>query len=144
MNTVDLMRQYSEILKEDISPFNYDEFTQAYMEAMLWSETDDNGDPFDANYDVSDFSEEALAQIRIDAAHFQQAAKLDEIDTFDFVDSTVQEMAGHDFWLTRAGHGSGFWDGEWEDDDGNRLTELSEKFGEQYIYIGEDGELYLQ
>lgn len=140
MNTVDLMRQYSEILKEDISPFNYDEFTRAYMEAMLWAETDENGDQFDSNYDVSDFSEEALAQIRIDSEHFQREAGLSRIQNIE----NVQELAGHDFWLTRAGHGSGFWDGDWSEPYGAELTELSEKFGEQYIYIGDDGELYLQ
>jgi len=140
MNNVDVMRQYAEILKEKMSPYNYDEFTQAYMEAMLWSETDDNGDPYDSNYDVSDFSEEALAQIRIDADHFQKAANLDRIQNIE----NVQELAGHDFWLTRAGHGSGFWDGDWSEPYGAELTELSEKFGEQYIYIGDDGELYLQ
>ncbi len=140
MNNVDVMRQYAEILKEKMSPYNYDEFTQAYMEAMLWSETDDNGNPYDSNYDVSDFSEEALAQIRIDADHFQKAANLDRIQNIE----NVQELAGHDFWLTRAGHGSGFWDGDWSEPYGAELTELSEKFGEQYIYIGDDGELYLQ
>ena len=25
----------------------------------------------------------------------------------------VDEYAGHDFWLTRNGHGAGFWDGDW-------------------------------
>jgi len=146
MNDVDLMRKYSEILEGTVEltelagPHSYDEFTRAYMEAMLWAEIDDNGDSFDSNYDMTDFSEEALAQIRIDAEHFQKAANLDKIKSV----KNVYEFAGHDFWLTRAGHGSGFWDGDWPEPHGTLLTDLSKKFGEQYIYVGDDGELYIQ
>ncbi len=148
MNDVDQMRKYAEILNESVdlnelvSPLEYDEFTRAYMEAMLWAESDDNGDSFSSNYDVTDFSEEALATIRTDCAHFQEAANLSTIDETDMQD--VEVMAGHDFWLTRVGHGSGFWDGDWPESLGAELTELSEKFGEQYIYAGDDGELYIQ
>ena len=144
MNTVDLMRQYAEILNEEIaSPYEYDEFTQAYMEAMLWSEQDDNGDSLDSNYDFSDFAEETLAQIKMDCDLFQKHANLDGVDNFDFVDSTVGVSAGHDFWLTRVGHVAGFWDGDWPEPYGDQLTELSEKFGHQDIYVGDDGELYI-
>jgi hypothetical protein len=51
------------------------------------------------------------------------------------------EKAGHNFWLTREGHGSGFWD-EDMDEVGERLTELSEKFGEGGLYVGDDGKVY--
>ena len=142
MNTVDLMRKYSEILTEDIN--SLDEFTEGYIEAMLWAETDDNGDPFDHTYSAGDIHEESMAQIRIDCDHFQKAANLSGVDSHTFADTTVDTMAGHDFWLTRAGHGSGFWDGDWPEPYGDALTELSKKFGEQYIYVGDDGELHVQ
>jgi hypothetical protein len=48
--------------------------------------------------------------------------------------------AGHDFWLTRNGHGAGFWDGEWYKEVGERLTKASKAFGEVNIYVG-DGDL---
>lgn len=35
-------------------------------------------------------------------------------------------MAGHDLWLTRNGHGAGFWDGDWRDHD--VLCNVSEQF----------------
>ena len=140
MNTVDLMRKYSEILKESVNAHEQDEFTLAYMEALLWSETDDNGASLDSKYSISDFAGETLAQIIIDCTHFQREANLDQIQGVE----NVQESAGHDFWLTRAGHGAGFWDGDWPEPFDILLTNLSEKFGEQDIYVGDDGELYLQ
>lgn len=49
--------------------------------------------------------------------------------------------AGHDFWLTRVGHGAGFWDGDWPIH-GDALTEICKKFGEVDLYVGDDGKIY--
>jgi hypothetical protein len=51
--------------------------------------------------------------------------------------------AGHDFWLTRNGHGAGFWDGDWPEPFATSLTHASKAFGECYFYFGDDGKLYL-
>ena len=37
-------------------------------------------------------------------------------------------QAGHDFWLTRNGHGAGFWDGDWPKY-GEMFTKISKGFG---------------
>jgi hypothetical protein len=53
------------------------------------------------------------------------------------------EHTGHDFWLTRNGHGTGFWDRDELDDKlGRLLTEASEEFGETWIFKGDDGRIY--
>lgn len=39
------------------------------------------------------------------------------------------EQAGHDFHLTRNHHGAGFWDGDWADDVGKRLTDVAHIYG---------------
>ena len=51
------------------------------------------------------------------------------------------ELAGHDFWLTRNHHGSGFWD---EDigDVGRKLSETASSYGECNLYIGDDKRIY--
>ena len=36
----------------------------------------------------------------------------------------------HDFFLTRNGHGAGFWDGDYEK--GDELTEIAKSFGDDY------------
>ena len=50
------------------------------------------------------------------------------------------EALGHDFWLTRNGHGAGFWDrglGEL----GDRLTGLAKPYGTVDLYITDDGKV---
>jgi hypothetical protein len=115
-----------------------DRFTSAFIEAALWSSTDNSDDsggrPLDANYGVEDFAPETLASIVADCKAFQEA-HADDI-------GSELERAGHDFWLTRNGHGAGFWDGDWEDDIGAKLTEASHGFGSVDLYIGDDGLIY--
>ena len=59
------------------------------------------------------------------------------------------ERAGHDFWLTRNGHGAGFWDGDWSEDYmgtevGELLTEASRPYGDVYVHKGDDGLTYIE
>lgn len=59
---------------------------------------------------------------------------------------TDMERAGHDLWLTRNRHGTGFWDRVYGDDLdkdlGERLTEAAHKIGERHLYLGDDGVVY--
>jgi hypothetical protein len=48
--------------------------------------------------------------------------------------------AGHDFHLTRNGHGAGFWDGDWKEL-GDRLTEAAKVYGSCEVHSFSDGEL---
>ncbi len=87
-----------------------DEMLEAYIECALWSsvsfsgEEDDNGTPFDEI--DAELSEECHNQFDEDCANF--LAYCEETgtthDDWDF------SQLGHDFWLTRNGHGAGFWD----------------------------------
>jgi hypothetical protein len=54
----------------------------------------------------------------------------------------VGERAGHDVWLTRNGHGCGFWDGDWSEPAATRLTKASKKFGEFNLLVGDDGKIH--
>ena len=49
---------------------------------------------------------------------------------------------GHDFMLTRNGHGAGFWD-RGLGDLGDRLTAAAKAYGEQMVVVGSDGVLSL-
>ena len=128
MNDTDFMRKYANLLNENYRADMMDTFTQAYMEAILFSESDNSndqgGDPLELNYDITDFSAEALRKIKKDCDAFQQESQLRLYDG-----SEVAVKAGHDFWFTRVGHGAGFWDGDWPEPESTRLTELSKKFG---------------
>lgn len=50
--------------------------------------------------------------------------------------------AGHDFWLTRVGHGAGFWDGDWPEPAATLLDTASKRAGTRELYANESGEVY--
>ncbi len=83
-----------------------DEFTKAYIECALWSSTNDDGEPLDNDYDASDISPEGFKSAIRDCEAFQANITL----LGEYYGKFNAEMAGHDFWLTRNGHGAGFWD----------------------------------
>ena len=112
-----------------------DEFTEAYIEAALWSSIDPDTDlPMDGKYGIEDISPELMKQIVDDCSKFQEEHWNDI--------SNDPPGAGHDFWLTRNRHGAGFWDGDWPKSVGERLTEAAQAYGEQDLYIGDDGLVY--
>lgn len=111
-------------------------FELSYIETALWSSIDDDGMPLDEKYTIDDFSEEAIDRIKTDCTEFQKDAK-------ELIDDLRDSLVAHDFWLTRNHHGAGFWDGDYEKDTGEKLTELSHKFGECDLYVGDDGKLYI-
>lgn len=111
-----------------------DTFTKAYIEAALWAELDEEGQPLDENYDIEDIDPNTLKEMIADAKEFQ-AENSEDIGDRD-------TRAGHDFWLTRNGHGAGFWDGDWPKGPDDRLTESAKEFGEYNLYVGDDGMIY--
>lgn len=115
-----------------------DKFTDAYIEAALWSSTDGDGDPLDSHYTVGNFAPETLAEMIADCATFQASNAVDIAAGTDDYNYTRDERAGHDFWLTRNGHGAGFWDGAYNKEVGKRLTNASHAYGEVNLYI-QDG-----
>jgi hypothetical protein len=121
-------------MPEDSITITADEFTRAYIEAALWSSTDDEGRPPDS-LDV-ELSDELRELMFIEARLFQ-------IKASPFYSKAMSEaQAGHDFWLTRNGHGAGFWDRSLPDNLGEILTAMAHAFGECSLYIGDDGKLY--
>lgn len=115
------------------------DFTRQYLVTALWSSTDesreDGGDPLDRNYGIEDIDPATIAAAQADCDRFR-------VEAGDLLDEhSDPTMGAHDFWLTRNGHGAGFWDGDWPVG-GDALTALSKTFGEVDLYIGDDGKIY--
>ena len=91
-----------------------DQMLRAYLEAAEWAD--------DAVLDDA-FIEDAEAVVFAFYKHFQK-----EIETGSF---SLPIQWGHDLWLTRQGHGSGFWDASRQYDAGlsQRLTAYAEALG---------------
>lgn len=132
-----------------------DGFTKGYVTAAVFFGVEyPHGHPdadSDKNTDLapSDVAPSALQSMIEDCTRFQQvnAALLAEAYSrpgYAGSDYTAEEMAGHDFWLTRNGHGAGFWDRSplKAGDLGERLSTASKLAGESDLYTGDDGGVY--
>jgi len=124
-----------------------EDFFNAYVEAALWSSNDESdeqgGEPLDANYGPEDISQETEDEMVSDCKKFLDRAwefikeAPDQINGYPKI-----EMAGHDFWLTRNGHGAGFGDRDWPKNIDDALRKIAKKFGEYNLYVGDDGQIY--
>lgn len=141
-----------------------DAFTQAYIEAMFWTSeapgvtteewqaTEDHNEgsiPGDVGF--SDLAPEALATIVRQCARFQ-ANMAHELAIcyrgFHRNGNAYDEAsAGHDFWLTRNGHGAGFWDrfesNTAEGEAADRISDACRGTSEMDCYLGDDGKVYV-
>lgn len=133
---------------DDGPELDVDAMLRSYVETALWSSTDNadesGGEPLDRNYGPDDVHPDTLAEMRADCEAFlkDNASDVASWEAPAGRDGRPEHAAGHDFWLTRNGHGAGFWDGDWEEGAGKRLTEASKPYGSFYLYIGDDGKIH--
>ena len=123
-----------------------DQFVKGYVACALWSSTDDQENPIDANYSVENIAHEAMATMVEDCTKFY-AENLETLKNYvkDVTegDGEPWATAGHDFFLTRNGAGTGFWDRDGvREETGEVLTEQSELAGPCYLYVGDDKMIY--
>ena len=119
-----------------------DDFTWAYITAAFWT-TDEEEFPeycYSGEFSISEedalrLAPAALTLIITVCQEFQQL-------NADLLDASMlsDDQAGHDFWLTRNRHGSGFWARNVIG--GDALTEAAHNYGEVSLYKGDDGLIY--
>jgi hypothetical protein len=118
-----------------------DEFTQGYVSAIFWTEcNDDRRDEGLADMTFADLPPKVLADIIAECDDFQVANARSLSKAYG--DRYGEGMAGADFWLTRNGHGAGFWD-RGLGKHGEDLTKAAKAYGSSDAYVGDDGKLYL-
>jgi len=107
-------------------------FTDSYIEESLSLTLTDAGAPLDRKFSYSDIDTETLAEMKKDCSIFYEKNGDSWGD---------DEKAGRNFWLSRNGHGRGFFD---DDDlsppDRKKLHDLAKKFGTFDLYVGDDEE----
>lgn len=92
----------------------------------------------DTSHDVDGYlAPETLQAMREDCADFiaQAGADLQEYT------QRAGRTGGYDFWLTRNGHGAGFWSRDLGAL-GDRLTAIAERMRGRDLYAGDDGLIY--
>lgn len=124
--------------------FKIKAFIRAYIVAALWSSTDEHGEPLDAVFSADDLAPETRASMREDCHDFIRSnfeALREYCARMRNEEWRGEERAGHDFWLTRNGHGVGFWDrglGEL----GDKLSTAAKVYRGVDLYIGDDGQIW--
>lgn len=121
-----------------VSQYEKREFYNQYMETAIWS-SNDTEDDTPVEYHLTDgreLSTSAKFAMARDCVNFMR-------ENYQLIDDCLADysQAGHDFWLTRCGHGAGFWDGQWPVN-GNELTAASKIYGNVDLYVGDDGKVY--
>jgi hypothetical protein len=132
-----------------------DDFTRAYLACALeLAEFDEDSPQALKEASTYDLPDVTLKAAQWDCDEFR--AKARDAGKGDYVEGDVErgigpdlrkdwyteEQAAYDLWLTRNGHGAGFWDrglGE----AGEVLTKLAHEMGACDLYLGDDGLVYL-
>lgn len=101
-------------------------FFEGYCAAAVWYgvvELEDNAEAPEA--EVEDLSEAAKRDMAKDAWDFWKA-------NYDLLADFDQDVAGHDFWWARNGHGTGYFDGDYGEH-GDTLQEAASAYGESHL-----------
>ena len=107
----------------------------AFIESLLWSEYDLTGEPMDTNYTMADIDQATREEIMSDCEGLFDSC-------WQVLYNLDPSQVGHDFEMTRNGHGCGFWDGDYSDLADSVLTAEAKVYGTLGLYVGDDGELY--
>lgn len=119
-------------------------FIAGYFEALYFAgiATNCDGETVE-NIAGIDMTEEAREECRQDCARFLDLAG-GKVNLAIFgSDDYDHTQAGRDFWLSRQGHGVGFWD-RGLGIVGNDLHDVAKLFGEKHLYINERGLLEVE
>lgn len=124
-----------------------EQFVRGYKVSALWStpETNEDGEilgSLDDTYSIDDIAAETQDAMQADCVDFLTANYADIAAVCDHYFYNM-DAAGHDFWLTRNGHGAGFWDRGWGFGDiGRRLTDAAKVYGSFNLTPNEDRVIY--
>lgn len=116
-------------------------FLYGYLVAAFW--TNDNKAP-SGDYMDSDRPRKMFAKLT------DKALRVASFDCYSFKNfnaklleyAGTEEQNGQDFWLSRNGHGSGFFDRDYYEAIKNALQEKAKNFGQTDLYRGKFGWLY--
>jgi hypothetical protein len=117
-----------------------------YVQAAIWSSNDWNnmidGNPQPLDQLDADLSDNTAAEMLSDVARFIT----ENYDDCQFVvthDTHGWIGVGHDLWLTRNGHGTGFWDRGYPQELADRLSKHAREMGDQHLWH-HDGYIHIE
>jgi hypothetical protein len=145
---------------------------KGYLDCALWTEedrlkdeqetnklnidfneddTDDEMDDFEKMYKrkntskqftIEDIETNSLISTYNDIKEFIRNAGSNAINYA--IKENGYERLGHDIWLTRNGHGAGFFDHNYDDDIQTKLIEAGKNLKEKHLYVTEENQLMFE
>lgn len=130
-----------------------DQFVFGYITAALWTE-EENINESGVEADRSEVCPDSLKRVEKCCkrllTEYHDAVRLMAEHIVHSEEYTAWEVLGHNFWLTRNGHGAGFWDKEYRHTAAVKASEyltLNVGFGTKYpavdLYVGDDKKIYI-
>lgn len=115
-----------------------------YLETVIWADLSD--DPLGRRFNIADFSDHARSQAEDELERFKNEASRVIAILKREGETPGMSRWPIDFWLTRNGHGAGFWDRPelYGEAGAEAFTALSHAAGECYVYVADGGELEFQ
>ena len=107
---------------------NLETIVKHYLIAALWTNEMDE-------FSNLDFDTDTKAEATVICQKFVKQAK--DLLTKEWTD----EQIGHDLWLTRGGHGAGFWDRN--KPNANELSDIAQKNEFHGLVFEADGVIYI-
>lgn len=128
MKYINYFKEEKEIKYHDI-----DDILKNYLEAVLWT----NGEDEDfEDKTIYDFSKSSIKNSKKEIEWFVKSAG-------KYINNISDDNIGHDLWLTRNGHGSGFWYRGYSEKITDLLEHLCELLGSVDAYVGDDEQVYI-
>lgn len=146
----DKIHNFNSFINENIniSQHNVKKILENYLEAAIFTdeeqvintfeEDNPDGNPDDIDFNIHNFDDDTIKKSTEDIENFLKAVG----SAADGIDDT---MLGHDFWLTRNGHGANFRDRGYDEDITNILVTEAAKFKTVNLFYLEDvGKLMIE
>jgi hypothetical protein len=142
---------YQKIYESSID--HLDSIVQGYLEALSFTGASldeeiaeelgldyNENEPLLYDFNIYDITPNSTEKAREDCQDFLERARSLLNDGLDW------ELVGHDFWLTRNHHGSGFWDQDtlYGKENSEKLTEIAQEFGEKYAFVTDTGDIEIE
>ena len=120
-----------------VGAYKIDEVLRHFVNAALWSSTNDEDEPLEDEYDFDNIPKEELDKLRGGITKFIEDNE-ELLQKYNITDQAV----GHDLFLDSQGHGVGFWDRGYDKADGDELSESASKIFASDPPYAQDGKVY--
>ncbi len=125
--------------KEIIDDYSLDDGIE--REFIPGERDDEHSEIFDLipepDYSIENISADSKIRTYEDVVRFLELAG-------SSVDGLSEDEIGHDIWLTRNGHGAGFWDRGYPKKISDRLCDAAKILGEVNLVVGGDGQIHIE